>query len=290
MLTFSVAPQLVAEAFIFACEAELQAPKPGNVHVFASGHGMAPQDFIESARAAAPFIADQTLTVGAKILAATQATWATVGQNTNLGIILLCAPLAQAALNATTADLRLETSELMKTLGLDDARDAFQAIRLANPAGLAASTKDDVRAPAQTTLTAAMTLAAPRDRIAYQYANEFCDIFDLGLNSLERARQESQDEILSTLTVYLTFLSSFPDSHVARKYGADAAQRVLSEARSFAAQFSSASRTQRIAAALKWDATLKRKRLNPGTSADLTVATLFADKLAQSLANGAKNG
>lgn len=133
-----------------------------------------------------------------------------------------------------------------------------------------------------------MTLAAPRDRIAYQYANEFCDIFDLGLNSLERARQESQDEILSTLTVYLTFLSSFPDSHVARKYGADAAQRVLSEARSFAAQFSSASRTQRIAAALKWDATLKRKRLNPGTSADLTVATLFADKLAQSLANGAK--
>lgn len=54
-----------------------------------------------------------------------------------------------------------------------------------------------------------MTLAAPRDRIAYQYANEFCDIFDLGLNSLERARQESQDEILSTLTVYLTFLSSF---------------------------------------------------------------------------------
>lgn len=290
MLTFSVAPKLVAQAFIFACEAELQAPKPGNVHIFASGHGMATQDFIDSARVAAPSIADPNLTVGAKILAATKATWTAVGQNTNLGILLLCAPLAQAAHNAASTDLRLATSQRCKTLGLDDARDAFQAIQLASPAGLGASTKDDVRAPAQTTLAAAMAHAAPRDRIAYQYANDFCDIFDIGLNSLDRAREAGEDEILSTLTVYLAFLSSFPDSHIARKYGLHRAQRILMEARSFNAQFSGASRSRRIAAALKWDATLKQKRLNPGTSADLTVATLFADKLAQSLANAPKNG
>lgn len=290
MLKFSVAPKRVAEAFIFACEAELQAPKPGNVHIFASGHGMATQDFVDSAHVAAPFIADPNLTVGAKILAATKATWAAVGQNTNLGIILLCAPLAQAALNAATADLRLETSQLCKALGLDDARDAFQAIQLASPAGLGASTTDDVRAPAQTTLASAMAQAAPRDRIAYQYAHDYCDIFDIGLKSLDRAREAGEDEILSTLTVYLAFLGSFQDSHIARKYGPHRAQSVLLEARSFIAQFSGAARSQRIAAALKWDAELKQKRLNPGTSADLTVATLFADKLGQSLANVPKNG
>ena len=290
MLKFSVASERVAQAFITACEAELQAPKPGNVHIFASGHGMATQDFVDSARVAAPFISDPNLSVGAKILAATRATWATVGQNTNLGIILLCAPLAQAALNAATADLRNETSQLCKTLGRDDARDAFQAIQLANPAGLGASTKDDVRAPAQTTLAAAMAHAAPYDRIAYQYANDFRDIFDIGLNSLARARAAGEDEVLSTLTVYLTFLGSFPDSHIARKYGPHRAQSLLLDARGFNAQFSSAARSDRIASALKWDAALKQNSLNPGTSADLTVATLFADKLAQSLANVPKNG
>jgi triphosphoribosyl-dephospho-CoA synthase len=32
---------------------------------------------------------------------------------------------------------------------------------------------------------------------------------------------------------------------------------------------------------LKWDAALKRRGINPGTSADLTVATLLANQLQQ---------
>jgi len=34
---------------------------------------------------------------------------------------------------------------------------------------------------------------------------------------------------------------------------------------------------------LEWDAELKCQGINPGTSADLTVATLFADKLRRML-------
>ena len=82
----SLSPDHVAEVFIAACEAELQAPKPGNVHIFADGHGMAAQDFIDSARAAAPFIAAADAGVGERILGAMQATWNAVGQNTNLEI------------------------------------------------------------------------------------------------------------------------------------------------------------------------------------------------------------
>ena len=93
----------IAEAFIAACRDEIEAPKPGNVHVFADGHGMTVPDFLRSAEAAAPALSNPSLPVGARILAAVEATFAAVGMNTNLGIILLCAPLAAAA--ETGADL-----------------------------------------------------------------------------------------------------------------------------------------------------------------------------------------
>ncbi len=93
----------IAEAFIAACRDEIEAPKPGNVHVFADGHGMSVRDFLMSAEAAAPGLSTPSSPVGARILAAVEATFAAVGMNTNLGIILLCAPLAAAA--ETGADL-----------------------------------------------------------------------------------------------------------------------------------------------------------------------------------------
>ena len=60
----------LANLFVAACEAELSALKPGNVHVFADGHGMTVADFRRSAAAAAPGLTDPALGVGARILAA----------------------------------------------------------------------------------------------------------------------------------------------------------------------------------------------------------------------------
>ena len=91
--------------------------------------------------------------------------------------------------------------------------------------------------------------------------------------------------------VYLAFLAAFPDSHVVRKFGADAGALVLAEARAFAAALDAKkSEEEARAAALLWDASLKERGLNPGTSADLTVATLFSDYVAGALANACKNG
>src|SRR5262249_22819075 len=98
-------PAQIAEAFEAACLAELDAPKPGNVHVFASGHRMSTAEFERSAAAAAAPIAAEGARVGARILNAVEATFAAVGANTNLGIILLCAPLAAAA-GTGSSDLR----------------------------------------------------------------------------------------------------------------------------------------------------------------------------------------
>jgi triphosphoribosyl-dephospho-CoA synthase len=280
----------VADAFVAACEAELAAPKPGNVHHFAPGHGMAARDFIESARAAAPSIAAPDSRVGARILGAVEATWAAVGQNTNLGIILLCAPLAHAAITAQGDDLAQETARVLADLDVADAQAAFQAITRANPAGLGAAEAHDVAGPAQTTLLEAMRASAPRDRIGWQYAHGFADVFGLGLDALHRARRQGHDAQRATLDVYLSFLAGFPDSHIARKFGLDLAQAVQEEARLRAAKIGSANRDEAFALALAFDRELKDRRVNPGTSADLTVAVLFADSLRRILASAHKNG
>lgn len=290
MTEAAVAPGTVARAFIAACEAELAAPKPGNVHVFADGHGMAAQDFIDSAKAAAPEIAAQGANVGKRILGAMQATWTAVGQNTNLGIVLLCAPLAHAALTAETGDLRRETSRVLARLDRADADAAFRAISLAQPAGLGSAPAHDVAEPAQTTLLEAMRAASDRDRIAFQYASGFVDIFGMGAETLIRARAAGHDAPRATLEVYMAFLGAFPDGHIARKYGLETAQAVRDEARRAALQIGAATREEAFAIALDLDRSLKERRLNPGTSADMTVAVLFADYLAAILASARKNG
>ncbi len=281
---------MVASAFVAACEAELAAPKPGNVHQFAPGHGMAAQDFILSARAAAPHIAARGASVGARILGAVEATWAAVGQNTNLGIVLLCAPLAHAALTAASADLSQETARVLAALDVADAEAAFRAILRANPAGLGEAEEHDVSGPAETTLLEAMRAAAPRDRIGYQYANGFVDIFGTGLAALGRARARGHDAPRATLEVYLAFLSAFPDSHIARKYGDQIARAVCAEAARRARAIEAAAPEEAFALALDFDRELKENLVNPGTSADLTVAVLFADSLQSILASARKNG
>ena len=105
--------QPLAEVFKAACMAELAALKPGNVHIFADGHGMTVQDFMASAEAASQVIAKPNLSLGQRILLSVQATQDAVKINTNLGIILLCAPLIHTALEAA---LQQGTLTFMQTL------------------------------------------------------------------------------------------------------------------------------------------------------------------------------
>jgi triphosphoribosyl-dephospho-CoA synthase len=270
----------VARAFRAACRDELESPKPGNVHLFAPGHRMEAQDFLDSAEAAAPAIAAGDLSVGARILGAVEATKARVGQNTNLGILLLCAPLAEAVLRFPATPLREALERTLAGLTQEDAGQAFRAIALAGPAGLGSAAEHDVNAPARVTLLEAMRVAAPRDRIAFQYANGFGDIFGLGLAELAAARQAGAEPWLATLRVYLRFFSAFADSHIARKFGAGAAEQARREAGEFVEKQGDWADPERVRAeALAFDASLKARGLNPGTSADLTVATLFAARL-----------
>lgn len=282
-----IVPAAIAAAFVAACRDELDAPKPGNVHVFADGHRMSVDDFMRSADAAAVPLTQPGARVGQRILGAVEATRAIVGTNTNLEIILLCAPLAAAAEIATT-NLRAAVADMLENLDIADANLGFQAIALAAPGGLGHVERHDVRAPAAVTLSQAMAEAADRDRIAHQFSTGFADIFDRGLDRLDAAARRWPDPRWATLAVYLGFLAAFPDSHIARKYGTVAAEAVRRGAAKFEHRLDAAEEPDvLLGELLVWDRELKAGGLNPGTTADLTVATLFARRLNEHLAAGA---
>lgn len=262
----------LAGAYEAACLAELQALKPGNVHVFADTGETRVADFEASARNSAPWIGQPGASVGARILGAVKATHEAIGWNTNLGIVLLCAPLAAAA--EAKGTLRVELASVLGTLDRNDAADAFEAIRLASPGGLGKSERHDVREPPAVTLREAMAQAAARDRIARAYVTDFEDIFETGLPALQRAQASGLDEPWCTTAVHMAFLSQFPDTHIERRLGREQAETVRQRAaRIFeAGPLGPAS----LATLLAFDAELKKGDLNPGTSADFTVATLFA--------------
>ncbi len=305
----------IEAAFVAACHAEIEAPKPGNVHIFGSGHGMTAEHFFVSATAAAGPLCAPGKPVGQRIHEAVAASFAAVGMNTNLGILLLCAPLAAAAERGGIT-LQAELAKVLEALDVHDTRHVFAAIRLANPGGLGAAARYDVHGVADVTLGVAMAEAAERDRIALQYVTNFNDIFMTGLVALDAAHARGLEPPWSTIAVYLTFLSAFPDSHLLRKQGAAAALETQCEASTMLSLFQAGGETRSdhddfglnqskimsvidfknverdaggkpvstfphpaLADLLAFDERLKSRGRNPGTSADLTVATLFADRL-----------
>lgn len=270
----------VAACFVDACLLDVAALKPGNVGFHGAGHRMTAVDFVRSARAAAPAIAAAGRTVGERILAAVEATHRAVSTNTNLGIVLLAAPLAHAALSmprpAPRRAWRAAVRDVLEALTVDDAERAFAAIRLANPGGLGSSPEHDVHARADVTLLEAMRAAADRDTIARQYAHGFADVLATGTSWVEGARARGLAWPAVVTEVFLRYLSRYPDSHVERKLGAAAAMRLQRRAARRMMQRSSARPAFSAASLERWDSELKASGINPGTSADLSVATVFA--------------
>lgn len=276
-MTTALNPEQISSAFLAACRAELDALKPGNVHRHSAGHGMDVAHFERAAEAAAGPIADPSLSVGKRILRATEASVAATGLNTNLGIVLLCAPLAKAASETTFAiGLRRRLDMILAALDEQDATDAFAAIRIANPAGLGQVDEGDVRDnPDRLTLIKAMYLAAERDRIANAYVTAYSDIFDFALPVFQDARRLATDSDLAVTTLHMSLLAEFPDTHISRKYGAAAAEEIREEARALKAYWSPVASAKSMAPLIEFDAKMKTKGRNPGTTADFVVATLF---------------
>jgi triphosphoribosyl-dephospho-CoA synthase len=275
-------------AFECACRLDVAVRKPGNVSLVSPGHGMDAGVFIASAAAAAVPLFGPGRRVGARIEAAVEASWAAAGCNTNLGIVLLCAPIAAAIERLPQAsdagELRQAIGAVLAELDLDDARAAFRAIARAKPGGLGQAPAEDVHAAPSVDLRRAMALAAPRDSIARQYASDYAELFELALPLWPRgfppsvAADGTSPDAGTTARVqrvYLGLLSRIPDSHIVRKHGDAVAHTVMRAAQGWRVQSDAGIAVDAQPAFADWDAALKTAGINPGTSADLTVATLF---------------
>lgn len=257
-----------------ACVLEATAPKVGNVHPQASFSDLRFEDFLESAELAAPPLArTRSMGVGTAVYHAIAATRRRVQTNTNLGIALLLAPLAAVDVAQPLAE-GLET--VLARLTVEDARDVYAAIRLGNPGGLGRVAKQDVREAPTTDLRSAMRLAAAHDLIAMQYTNGFRDVFR-GLTDLLDWQRETCDLLQSILGLQLTFMSRHPDSLIARKCGADTARDAMQRAQAvlkggWPGTPSARRACQDLDSWLRADG----NRRNPGTTADMICAILFA--------------
>lgn len=281
-MTGARAPNVITNAYRAACRLEVRTLKPGNVHIFAGGHHMTVADFDTSAEVSAPHISNSALPVGRRVHRAVEATFAAVAQNTNLGILLLCAPLAAAAERSGPATLADKLKSVLAGLDHDDAREVYKAIAAANPAGLGDDRSGDVRAepPTNWTLLDAMRAAASRDLIANEYATDFTGVFSIAADfNAQCAAGVAPEDVLSDL--FLRQLATTPDTHIVRKHGPALARRVQSRAAEVLAEIENGvpdglSAPLNQARLLRFDAELKSWGANPGSLADLLCASAFA--------------
>ena len=270
----------IAKLFWQACVKDIIALKPGNVHIYADGHNMGIEQFLQSAYAVASVAEDSDLSLAQKIYSSVEATLNAVSTNTNLGIILLCMPIVQASNELPAKTLQLAVDEEIEKLNNKDAQLIFDAIQIASPSGLGKSKQYDVAQPVNTSVRTVMEYAKDRDFIARQYANGFEDIFHLGIPEIDRLMNEGMSEVDSVTALFLLYLRTYPDTHVVRQHENKVAEEVRCRADSLYDLFREAGLNDQVLHQLLLvDADWKRRGINPGTTADMTVATLFAHSI-----------
>ena len=261
-----------------ACLLEVSAPKPGNVSPGRPFADTRYEEFVASAVAiGGPLSGAGTRALGETIRLAVEATAAWTDSNTNLGIVLLLAPLARAAaLSTATMPMGESLRDVLGSTTVDDARAVYAAIRLASPGGLGRADAQDISGEPTVTLLEAMRLAADRDTIASEYGSGFQITFGAGVPALTRARCDRLSWDDAIVETFLTLLAARPDTHIARRGGAALAADVTRRAKDVLADGGVRSARGREAIdaldrSLREDGNLA----NPGTTADLTAAAIF---------------
>ena len=227
----------LAEQIELACLIEATARKAGNVHPAASFVDLDYADFVDAARAVAePLAQTREIGLGRAILSAMKATRAAkVWSNANLGIVLLLAPLAAVPEGVSLVD---GVRDVLASTTVEDAELVYEAIRFAKPGGIGKAESQDVNTAPTVTLRDAMALAAGRDRIAEQYANDFTLVLNtahhwlhedwtwLGLCPLTIfSRTGMRDEVpvapweAAVKKLHLRIMADAPDSLIVRKCG-----------------------------------------------------------------------
>lgn len=294
-------PLSIGQCATLACLLEVTAPKVGNVHRAADFSDLHFADFLASAAAIGPvFDRAQSQPIGNTIYEAVVATRALVSTNTNLGIVLLLAPLASVPSHKALSGV----GKMLQGLTRDDANQVYKAIRVAQPGGMGDVEEYDIRGTPPANLLEAMELARDRDLIAKQFVTAFADVF-AAIEYLLRPAVENGSGLLDAIVwSHAALLARFGDSLLGRRRGTvedekarvmarqavDAGPPILLDAfKVFAGEANEQTepRTALVHDRIVWDGGFwgriteldfwmrSAPGRNPGTTADLVTAMLF---------------
>jgi triphosphoribosyl-dephospho-CoA synthase len=270
------APLSISQCATLACLLEATAPKVGNVHRGADFDDLTFTDFAVSAVAIGPPMEAATTTgVGRAVRDSVSATRRCVATNSNLGMVLLFAPLA--AVPRSERLTAVTVGRVLSSMTPDDSHLAYEAIRLARPGGLGQVESMDVNDHPPPDLLAAMRAAADRDLVARQYAENFGLVLEIVLPALIAGREKGWSLTETIIHTHLSLIVSPGDTLIARKCGPDVARQACAIAEQALASGNPGDEAYYQALA-DFDFWLRSdgNRRNPGTTADLVAAALFA--------------
>ena len=270
-------------------------PKPGNVHRTRNYNDMVFQDFIisgvvigntmEELASQSKEIDDLSKAeLGKFILQAVKETDKWVEINTNLGIMMMCIPIAASASISNGFDeLQENVGLLMDATTVDDAVNLYDAINVADAGGMgdqeefdvmSEKAKDELRANNQT-MYDVLKISAGWDRLASELTSKMPVCFELGYPTFSTFWKNSDDvDVINQATVltFMTILSEIPDTLISRKYGNEIAKGVSEKAKEILEFKDDDSFVEKL---LEFDDYLYKNKYNPGTTADLTAASIF---------------
>lgn len=275
----SFAPLTITECVQLACSLEVTAPKPGNVHRGSDFEDLCFADFVASGAMISTVLGGVSkLSLGETILAAVRQTRSVVSTNTNLGIILLLAPLCRID---RTRRLEDGIDAVLESLSPSDAHDVYGAINEAIPGGMGKVDEHDLSDQPPADLLEAMRLAKDRDAIARQYVTGFADLFRMKREYLGAAISAGLGIIDAVVWTHVSIMADYPDSLILRKRGEQEAAQASAMA---GAALNAADREGANIRLTKayyqlvddLDFWLRaHPGRNPGTTADLVTATIF---------------
>ena len=266
-------------------------PKPGNVHRTRDYDDMVFEDFVisgivigDTIREACADVDIENPKLGKYILEAVAETDRWIKNNTNLGIVMMTTPIAvAAAISDDFDDIRPNIVKLMANTSVDDACDLYDAINIADAGGMGDQDEYDVASDNakqelrdnNQTMYDVLKISAPWDMLAREMTSDMPAVFEIGYPTYHELKEEKSLNDACLLT-FLTILSQVPDTLISRKYGSDEALKISMMTRDLLNLKDESDFMEKVK---EFDDYLYNNKYNPGTTADLTAASIFVSNL-----------
>jgi triphosphoribosyl-dephospho-CoA synthase len=213
------------------------------------------------------------------------------GGNTHFGAFLLLLPLAKAAGQLSQEN---ETFDLEKTVerarwivkhtDVEDSINFYQAFGKAHVCvqdveDLDLNDSDSVTnlRKNQTSLFELMELSANYDMIAREWTNGFklCSRCSEQITGLVEGKDICTDINCSIVYTFLNLLSNNPDTFIQTKFNRETAVEVSEKATAIVTQIETSGYEASIPSIIEFDEELLKKKINPGSTADIIIGGLF---------------